>query len=359
MNDTGRSGRVARGSALSAGALAIALFAAGCSAQDSASQDAPSRASADSTPSATSATSATSAPSEVSLPVAPEDLRGADPCKLIDRKVLAGFGKVEYDRGIRYGECDIRLDGRDDWSVSIFVELQSGPSEVSPDNPAPTPVLRDGVTVYESEGYGELSDDKDCTRDVMVPEGTGAVAIGVYGDETGTRACRIADTAATGVIRLLKSGDLPSARHAPDSLANQDACDLIKESEAARVPDIDPRDRHATFTGQSCTWGPENIDEPHLYILFGHQDDALQGRPLTVGGRKAAVKYSPVDEDSSLLGPSLPSCSVDAEYGAAGPTVEGRTEVVTVGVAGDSSRQKLCSLAQELARKALARLPEP
>ncbi|MEV0639477.1 hypothetical protein AB0I77_32005 [Streptomyces sp. NPDC050619] len=291
------------------------------------------------------------------MSVTPGELRGADPCKVIDEKVLAKFGKVEYDRGISYGQCDIQLHGPDDSSVSVFVDLQSGPSDVSAGDPAPTPVLRDGVTVYESESYGGLTGDKNCTRDVVLREDVAAVSIGVYGDGPGSRACTIADTAAADVIRLLKSGGLPSARHAPDSLANLDACELIKESEAARVPDIDPGEVHAEFTGQSCYWGPANIDEPNLSVLFEHLDDALEGRPLTVGGRTAAVKYRPADDDSWALGPSLPSCSVDVEYGEAGPTAKGRTEVVSVGVTGDSSRETLCSLAQELAPKALARLP--
>ncbi|GAA0445134.1 hypothetical protein GCM10010160_84730 [Acrocarpospora corrugata] len=330
--------------------MAIALFAAGCSAQENASSDAPADASADST---------RSAPSTVSLSVTPEELRGADPCKLIDENVLTEFGKVKYDKGISYGQCDILLDGPNDEFVSVFVDLQAGPSEVSVGDPAPTPVLRDGVTVYESEGVSELTGSKDCTRDVVLRERIATVAIGVYGDESGSRACRIADAAADDVIRLLKSGDLPSARHAPDSLANQDACELVKESEAARVPDIDPGKRHADFTGQSCTWGGRNIDEPHLYVFFQHLDDPLEGRPLTVRGRPATVNYSSAVADNALLGPSLPSCAVDVEYGEAGPSVKGRTEVVSVGVTGESSRRELCSLAQELAPKVLARLPEP
>ncbi|MGW0711387.1 hypothetical protein ACWD4G_36435 [Streptomyces sp. NPDC002643] len=337
-------------------ALAVVLFVAGCSARDNASEDASPPASADSTPTAPGSTP--SAPTEVALSVTPEELRGSDPCELIGEKVLAEFGKPEYDRGISYGQCDIVLDVPGEHTVSVFVDLQSGPSDVSAYGPAPTPVLRDGVTVYETESYGDLTGDKNCTRDVVVRERTAAVAIGVYGDESGTQACRIADSAADDVIRLLKSGDLPSARHAPDSLANLDACDLIKESEAARVPDIDPGDVNAEFTRQSCYWGPGNIEKPHLHILFQHVDDALEGRPLTVGGRKAAVQYSPAEEIGWGLGPSMPTCSVDVEYGEAGPTAEGRTEVVSVGVTGDSSEEKLCSLAQELAPKAVARLPE-
>ncbi|MBR8641067.1 hypothetical protein KEF29_21440 [Streptomyces tuirus] len=273
--------------------------------------------------------------------------------------MLAKFGKVEYDRGNSYGDCDIRLDGPGDESESVFVGLQDAPSEKAPGDPAPTPVLRDGVTVYESEDRGDLTGDANCTRDVVLRERTATISIGVYGDQSGSRACPIADAAAGDVIRLLRSGGLPSARHAPDSLANQDACDLLKESEAARVPAIDPGKRYDTFTGQSCSWGGESIDEPHLNILFLHLDEALEGRPLTVGGRTAAVKYSPADEYGDLLGRSLPNCAVDVEYGEAGPTAEGRTEVVSVGVTGDSPRETLCALAEELAPKALARLPEP
>ncbi|MGA5137613.1 DUF3558 family protein [Streptomyces azureus] len=330
--------------------MAVALFAAGCSAQDNASPGAPPT---------TSAGSGQPAPSAVSLSVTPRELRGSDPCRLIGEKVLAAFGKVEYDQGNSYGQCDIQLHGPGDESVSVFVDLQAAPSERAASDPAPTPVPRDGVTVYESEGHGGLTGNMNCTRDVVLRKRTATVAISVYGDESGSRACRIADAAAGDVIRLLKTGDLPSARHAPDSLANQDACDLVKKSEAARVPGIAPGERYATFTGQSCSWGGESIDEPHLYVLFQHVDDALEGRPLTIGGRTAAVKYSPADEYSGLLGRSLPSCAVDIEYGEAGPTAEGRTEVVSVGVTGDSSKEALCSRAQELAPKALARLPEP
>ncbi|MFI7014935.1 hypothetical protein [Streptomyces sp. NPDC050164] len=203
----------------------------------------------------------------------------------------------------------------------------------------------------------DRSEDAHATRAAGRRKRTAAVAIDVHGDESGSRACRIAD-AAGDLIRLLKTGELPSARHAPDSLANQDACDLVKESEAARVPDIDPGERYAAFTGQSCAWGGESIDEPHRYVLFQHVGDALEGRPRTIGGRMAAVQYGPADEYGDLLGHSLPNCAVDVEYGEAGPTAEGRTEVVSVGVTGDSSRQALCSRAQELVPMALARLPE-
>ncbi|GGW85447.1 hypothetical protein [Streptomyces lomondensis] len=347
MNGTNRRGRT---SVVVSAVSALSLFAAGCSAQDNASPGASPTVSAG---------SGRPTPSAVSLSVTPEELRGSDPCRLIDEKVLAEFGKTEYDQGNGYGECDIRLDGPDDQSVSVFVELQAAASDTAPDDPPPTPVLRDGVTVYESEDRGDLTGSVNCTRDVVLRERTATVAIGVYGDESGSRACPIADAAAGDVIRLLKTGDLPSARHAPDSLANQDACDLLKKSEAARVPDIDPGKRYDTFTGQSCSWGAESIDEPHLYVLFLHLDEALEGRPLTVGGRTAAVQYSPADEYGDLLGRSLPNCAVEVEYGKAGPTAEGRTEVVSVGVTGDSPRDVLCSLAQELAPKALARLPGP
>lgn len=293
------------------------------------------------------------------MSVTPEELRGAEPCKLIDKNALTEFGQVEYDNGTSYGQCDIRLDGPDDESVSVFVDLQAAPSDVSAGAPAPTAVLRDGITVYESEDNGELTGNKNCTRGVVLREEIATVAIGVYGDESGSLACRIADTAVGDVVRLLKSGDLPSARHTHDSLAKQNACELLKESDAALVPEIDPGERNAEFPGHSCTWGGESVDEPHLYVLFLHHDDALEGRRLTVGGRAAAVKYEPADEHSGLLGPSLPSCAVDVEYGEAGPTAKGHTEVVSVGVTGNSSRVELCSLAQELAPKALARLPGP
>src|SRR5690606_15924918 len=136
------------------------------------------------------------------------------------------------------------------------------------------------------------------------------------------------DTAAGDVIRRLRTGDIPSAHHAPDSLANQNACELVKESEAARVPDIDPGVRHEEFAGQSCSWGGESIEEPQLSVLFEHLDKPGDGRALTVGGRPAVLTYSPATNDG-LLGPSLPMCSVEVEYGKAGPIAEGHTEVVS------------------------------
>ncbi|MFW6690084.1 DUF3558 family protein [Streptomyces sp. MAR4 CNX-425] len=328
--------------------LAVGLFVAGCGGSEEPSQG-PSPSPSSPSPSR----SATPAP--VSLSVTPEELRGADPCKLINEDVLAEYGKVEYDRGISYGQCDIQVNAPDAESVSVFVDLQDGPSDVSAGAPAPTSVLRDGVTVYESEDVDALS-GSNCTRDVVVREQIAAVGIGVYGDESVTRACRIADNAAGDVSRLLKAGDLPSARHAPDSLANQDACELIKEREAARLPDIDPGERHAAFAGQSCSWGGKSIDERHVTVYFQHVDDALEGSPLTVGGRPAAMRYSAATH-SGLLGTSLPACTVNVEYAEGGPTAKGRTEVVSVGVAGELPEERLCSLARELAPKALSRLP--
>ncbi len=332
-------------------AAAAALLGTGCS-----NGPLVPRPTATPTPTPTPTQSEPAEPSRAALSVTAGELRGADPCKLIGKSALAQFGTAEYDRGISYGQCDIVLDDPDGESVSVFVDLQAGASEVDASDPAPVPALLDGVTVYESEGVSELGGGSNCTRDVVVQEDTAAVGIAVYGDRSASRACRIADTAARDVIRLLRSGALPSAHHPPASLANENACDLVEESEAARVPDIDPAVKHDEFAGQSCSWGGRSIEEPQLSVLFQHLDEPAEGRPLTVAGRPAVLVYSPAMGDG-LLGPSLPECSVDVEYGEAGPIAEGSTEVVSVGVIGESPRQELCSLAQDLAPKVLARLP--
>lgn len=269
-------------------------------------------------------------------------LEQADPCAFLDNENVTGLGETEFEDGFFYTDCTAVI-AADANTVRIRAQLQL---EVT-DSGEWREETRDGFTVHvgTEQSYG-------CEREIEVHDDV-VVAIWAYQIEDGGSICDTADTATDAAIEVLRGGEIRQLEVEADSLANQNACALLEEDDVASAPGVDGDDVHPAFGGQSCDWGGALISEPGVYVGFSRQDPPTVSEPgdevVEIAGRSGVRSTSEADE----FGDSLPSCEVELVY----ENDIGHAEVLTVTVRGEGDPVGSCPLVDELAEKALDRLP--
>lgn len=279
--------------------------------------------------------------------VARDLLEHADPCGFLDHKTITDLGKTSFDGGLFYTDCTASIDVQDN-TVSIQAQLKIDPSERD-DGERWRETERRGFTVWTSdeESYG-------CEREIEIYDDA---VLALWVSETGKTGttCDIVDKATDAAIDKLTSGEAAQLQVAPGSLANQDACELITEDDAARAPDVDATDLYPGFGGQFCSWGAELVDQPGLFVSFTRGDPpSVHGpteQPIEVAGHLGIVTQEGPD---STIGPSLPYCEVAVVYHS---WQFDMTEILTVSVRNNEAPASNCPLATELTEKALDQLP--
>jgi hypothetical protein len=287
----------------------------------------------------------------VGIAMTPAELADAEPCGLVDVEALSAFGAVTVEQSRSFNECDVKVE-KDQYSATIrFEKKLEMTNQASP----PVPSDHGGVTVYD---YGTPDTSAGCERNISAFE---KAIILIWISQTPEQiTCEIGDAATDGTLRKLARGGLPSAGLPANSLGKLDACKLIEQGEAERVPGIDRSQSHPAYGGQNCTWGAESITEANLFVHFGREEppSAADGRETTILGRRAVVKTTPANDNSWLIGPSKASCEVNVVHRPAEPVGAGKVEVMGVSVSGDGPEGSLCPLAIELATAAVGRLPK-
>jgi len=322
------------------GFLLVGLLIAGCSTERS----------APSVPPPSSLVPSVTVPLSDGISVTEEQLRRADPCALADRQVLSAYGAPTIEPGYLFTDCEATFLGADRSGLTLSI----GFDFAFPDGFTMTPRVRAGVTVY-----GDTGDDNWCRRGVAVAEHA-VISLAVGGTPDTNVTCGTADRALDAVLPKLVDGDLPAADLPAESLANQDACALLRPEEAFRVPGVDKDQLTPGFNGQTCTWGNPVVSDPHAYVSFSPafplDADSPRDRTVEIGGHNAVVHPEVGGSNSSYR--TLPGCEVRIEYRPfARQGVMKSIEELSVSVTADAQDESSCPLATDLAKLAVGRLP--
>lgn len=357
-------------------------------------------------------------PPPAGFPAAVGDPRTADPCALAGPGPLSRFGRAALEPRLGgFNRCDVivRTGGAE---VDVRVELlapRASPHRASPGGTlsvirppadgatacARTLLLTDGHRVRitastpgDTEGHetgqnGERTGDRRAERGGerrTAGDGTGDghQEAEPGGDRSGHRSaerdfelCAMADAAVDAAVGALAQGELQRRAPEPGSLAQADACALLRAADLARFPGADTLHPERGFAGWQCRW-PSVTRRASLLVRFDREErlTAAHGRrtPLAVpgAGREpgrtagqepgrtagrvgARVAYVRGEGDACLARvPHRRTLDGDGR-----PVVELLTVAVSGEVGGLDPSGRRCLLATALAAPAAARLPDP
>lgn len=280
-------------------------------------------------------------------PSTPDLMRRADPCGLLDKTALASFGQVSNETGLHFTDCDAEITMSDGRVASLALQLRLHRAD-----PPLQPLPREGENGVPIYGADEA--EGKCQREAVVAEDT-VIFLLASGEGLVGSLCEIADVASYAMVPMLVRGDIAQVEYAADSLAVQDACQLIAQHEANEVPGIDQTQRHSAYGGQYCTWGGETVDNPNLFVTFNRGvtpvPAAAGEQSKEIGGHTAVISPQP------RKGTDPPGCRVNLEYRPLDlPGTTRTVEVLGVDVSAEADDTSNCALAVELTEKALRRL---
>ncbi|WP_220447704.1 serine/threonine-protein kinase [Nonomuraea diastatica] len=288
---------------------------------------------------------ATAAPTPVPAPVHRADLRGADPCALLDPVSLRGFGRAELDR--QYGNfdrCDVIVQPPgDDTEVDVLVDFDLDPP---PEGIAPARTVG-VVSVVENP---EESDT--CYRTLVlsgVHDSTVRVIAKRY-DPGRAPLCAIADAATATAVDAFNRGPLERRSPPANSLIHQDACTLLTAKALAIVPGVDAADPDPGFGNWDCDW-ESTTSHMDVSLRFdqGRPPSAEDGTSTRLNGYRAFLIPEGEGDGTCLV-------QVVYRFYRSLPGGQG-AETVRLLVKGDHPVDRLCTVATDLARAATARLP--
>jgi hypothetical protein len=324
--------------------LLSVLFLAGCAGD-------PGTPAAPPVPPPTSVFPSASATPSPGLGATEEQLRHADPCRLADWTILTAYGTLDrVESAFDFSDCEATVNRPTISQLTVTVGLDFA----FPEGADLRPEERGGVTVQ----VGDLG-EYGCRRGVVVAE-RAVVSIHARDDAHPADLCAIADRVLGSVLPKLVSGDVPPDGLPEDSLANVDACALLRPEEVFRLRGIDRSQVTPAFDGQNCTWGVPYVSDPNVYVSLGPgrplEADSSGDRQTTVGGLAAVVH--PQDGGSNPEYRTLPGCEVRMEYRPLDkPGSFATIEEISVQVSADLGEKARCDLATDLAKAAVARLP--
>ncbi|MFI7638856.1 DUF3558 family protein [Nonomuraea sp. NPDC049400] len=164
--------------------------------------------------------------------------------------------------------------------------------------------------------------------------------------------CAIADAATTTAAQALAGG--PIERRSPPlpaaSLAQKDACALLRGDALEAVPGVDATSPDPGFGGWQCSWDGTTGDT-WVNLQFDRElrrNTEDDGTPIRVNGYRAFV--TPKGEGGG-------TCLLQVIYRSyADQRGESAVEKVRIVVGGSRPTDRLCRMATDLARSATAQL---
>lgn len=280
-----------------------------------------------------------------------EQLRRADPCLLVDWTILTAYGSLErVETPIDFTDCEATVYRPTGTSLTVSLGFGLAFGEGADLRPE----ARDGVTVQ----VGDLG-QYGCGRGVAVAE-RAVVSIHARDDEHPGDLCAIADRVLDAALPKLIAGDVPRAALPDESLANVDACALLRPEEVFRLRGIDRTRVTPGFDGQNCTWGGAEVSETNVFISLGPalplKADSTGDRETEIGGLRTVVHPQPGGSNPQYRTP--PGCEARIEYRKLDkPGLVSEIEEISIQVTADEDEKYRCDLVTDLAAAAVARLP--
>ncbi|MFI2215072.1 protein kinase [Streptomyces sp. NPDC020141] len=276
------------------------------------------------------------------------DAPRADPCALLDPRVLARHGHAELDDD--YGEfdrCDVLISEDRGGEEIVDVQLNfSGDRAEFGSGVRTEQIGRVAVSAMPGDAEG-------CERNLRLADGH---EIWISAERLGGSApdlCAIVRTATGHAVSILNRGAAPQ-RQAPftkESLARLDACGMLDAAALGSVKGIAgwrPPDRD--FAGWKCDWRSTG-DDMEVSVTFSRDNTlADNGRPVVIGGRRARVAPEDHGDDTCVV--RTPHRDYASSSG------DTTVELVLLAVWGERSPNELCAAAEALSGAAAAKLPK-
>lgn len=299
-------------------------------------------------PSAGSPSSTSPTPSPSASKGSLGDIRQADPCGLLDAKVLSRFGRTELDP--HYGgfeRCDI-LVSRNSRLISDL-ELSFLADAAEPDSQARVRTIG-GVKVID----GPKQADR-CEREIPLADGYQVSISAKQGNVPTSGLCTIAEAATGHAVTVLGQGPVPrrNAAFPANSLAQVNACDdLLGDEQLSVIPGIRAQDGERDAGDWGCEWESATLADAGVDLHFAQDDSGTHnGRPTILGGRQSYVLPKENGDDS---------CVINIQHRRYTDSVgQATVEIVILSVYGRSSTKRLCRTAQDLATAVAKKLPRP
>ncbi|MGW6458928.1 serine/threonine-protein kinase [Streptomyces sp. NPDC055078] len=274
------------------------------------------------------------------------DARRADPCSMLDSRVLARFGHPQTDPDYgAFDRCDVLISGNRGGAPFADVEVNFSSDPVEADSQARTEQAG-RVTVSEVPG-----DPDECVRNIQL---TDAHHIWVKASQVGDRKsdlCAIVEAATDYAVKVLNLGPVPErpAPFAQNSLARLDACGLPDVTSLGTVAGVDAQAPDPHFANWSCAWESESAGT-EVSLDFSRDNDLEDdGRMKALGGRKMYVAPEDHGDDT---------CVVRTEHrGYKNAYGDHTIELVTLAVRGDQPVSELCDTAEALSAEVARKLP--
>ncbi|WP_215910850.1 serine/threonine-protein kinase [Streptomyces coffeae] len=269
----------------------------------------------------------------------------ADPCALTDPSALRRFGDTELDRDYgNFDRCDVLVTPDGNGVVDMNVDFNHGP---------PPELTGPAKTVGKVGIIKDGADGEACERNLVISgEDDAFVKVTAKQVESGRAPlCDIADAATDTAVKTLNRGVI--ARRSPPlpatSLARKHACELLDPAALEVVPGINADDPDVGYAGWDCDWSSSTRDlSVDLKFDRGQPLDGEDGTPALFSGYHAFVEPEG-DGEGTCLARVVYRSYADQDGRKA-------VEMLHLVVAGDSSKDELCTTAGKLARSAAAAL---
>jgi eukaryotic-like serine/threonine-protein kinase len=264
------------------------------------------------------------------------DPRTADPCSVADAAVLGRFGEATLDQNHgAFNRCDVLIAVSGDDKIDVVFQFES-PVTTEPNGP--TRVVRQ-APARDSDG---------CDIALTLADRAVLAITARSDDDVDTDFCQVADVAADHAENVLRQYQRVPRRPTvdPRSLANVNACDLLKPSDlTGAYAGVTPS---PGFGGWMCRWvSPAGA----VRVIFDRNDpeSAREGTHTQLSGRDVYVEPEGYGEFTCAA--KVFHLRYQDRYG------DTHVELALVVVEGADPVTDLCQVAGAFAVPVAARLP--
>ncbi|WP_308206912.1 serine/threonine-protein kinase [Actinoallomurus rhizosphaericola] len=269
-------------------------------------------------------------------------IKDADPCALIAPGPLRKFGETEVDDAAgNFNRCDVIVHSGQGGVVDVEVQFVAGPG---PEQASSVRTMGPVRVVAGRASGGE------CDRTLLLPApDDGFTAIVSADSNKPAPLCKIADTATTSAVGVIRKGPIRRRSLPARSLGRQNACALLGGKALDIVPGIDASDP-VSESPWDCKWRSTTEDiQVKLRFDRGQPLTGADGRVTWLNGYRTVITPQGDGNDTCLVR------VVYRDYN--GSDEQKMIEMLYLTIEGKPSTTRLCSIGTGLAGSAAAALP--